>query len=102
MKSKRFLALILSLLMLTAMLPSALAETNNTYDGTYNGPYEFTQQGTVTPAQPSQGDTSGSSGGHTHNWHYLKMIEEATCTSYGMATQVCYDCRATPVSAWWA
>ena len=105
MKAKRIISCILMLLMLVSLMPAGFAATSEG-DYYYNPGYNNSQQSATgvpgnsfvvqgdTPQQPSAGD-SGSSSVHTHNWQILDTIEEATCTSYGMATQVCYDCGAT-------
>ena len=105
MKAKRIISCILMLLMLVSLMPAGFAATSEG-DYYYNPGYNNSQQSATgvpgnsfvvqgdTPQQPSAGD-SGSSSVHTHNWQLLDTIEEATCTSYGMATQVCYDCGAT-------
>ena len=67
MKAKRYLALILSLLMIAAMLPSAFAEIGDREAG--NGVYPAGQSATgqqgTTPAQNNSGS---SSGGHSPSW----------------------------------
>ena len=94
MKAKRIISCILMLLMLASLIPAGFAATSGPYNpnpdpdpGNYVVPGDNSQQ-------PAAGD-NGNSSAHTHNWQNLKTELEATCTSYGMATQVCYDCGAT-------
>ncbi|MBP5744663.1 MAG: peptidoglycan-binding protein, partial [Oscillospiraceae bacterium] len=94
MKAKRIISCILMLLMLASLIPAGFAATSGPYNpnpdpdpGNYVVPDDNSQQ-------PSAGD-NGNSSARTHNWQNLKTELEATCTSYGMATQVCYDCGAT-------
>ena len=76
MKVKRLVCALLVLLMLASLIPASFAATSGPYNPSPNN-----------PPQPAAGDSV-----HTHNWQFLKTVEEATCTSYGQVTEVCYDC----------
>ena len=95
MKAKRIISCILMLLMLASLMPAGFAATSGPYNP---NPNPDPGNSYVVPddnsQQPSAGD-NGNSSAHTHNWQNLKTELEATCTSYGMATQACYDCGAT-------